>query len=120
MRKLLLTSILALIAPGSAGQVVAGLLIAFAALFATLSLAPYAQPQLNVVGQAAQLHLFFLLFVALLLKLDVDGEGDASFFHGIVVALCVVPVLLPMALRLYLRFVGGGLEARALVRDAEW
>jgi hypothetical protein len=31
-----------------------------------------------------------------------------------------MPILLPLALRLYLRFVGGGLEARALVRDAAW
>jgi hypothetical protein len=31
-----------------------------------------------------------------------------------------VPVLMPVALRLYLRFVGVGLEARALVRDASW
>lgn len=68
MRKLALTSILALIAPGSAGQVVVGCLIAFTTLIATLAMAPFAHARLNFVGQAAQLHLFFLLFVALLLK----------------------------------------------------
>lgn len=120
IRKLALTSILALIAPGSAGQVVVGLLIAFVTLLATMSFAPYAQSKLNFIGQATQLHLFFLLLVALLLKLNVDGERDSGFFGGIVVALCVVPVLLPLAMRLYLRFVGGGLEARALVRDGSW
>ena len=68
VRKLMLTSILALIAPGSAGQITVGLLIAFATLLATQILSPYAQRRLNHVGQAAQIHLFFLLLVALLLK----------------------------------------------------
>ena len=68
IRKLLLTSILALIAPGSAGQVVVGILIAFITLLAALIKAPYAMPRLNVVAQVAQLNLFFLLFVGLLLK----------------------------------------------------
>ena len=141
IRKLLLTSILALIAPGSAGQVVVGILIAFIALLATLIKAPYAQSRLNVVAQVAQLNLFFLLFVALLLKarlprsvllepgtdaraslsqLNVDGEADSNFFGGIVIAVCTVPVMLPLLMRLYLRFIGGGLEARALMRDSEW
>ena len=120
VRKLLLTSILALIAPGSAGQVVVGILISFFALLATLIKAPYAQPRLNTVAQVAQLNLFFLLFVGLLLKLNVDGEADSDFFGGIVIAVCTVPVMLPLLMRLYLRFVGGGLEARALMRDSEW
>ena len=120
VRKLALTSILALIAPGSAGQVVVGLLLAFVMLLATIQLRPYAHATLNVVGQGAQLNLFLLLLVALLLKLDVDGEGDARFFGGLVSLLCIVPVALPFAIKIYLRFVGGGLEARALVRDSSW
>ena len=61
-RKLALTSNLALIAPGSAGQVVVGLLLT------TLRLEPYAHRSLNVVGAATQLNLFLLLLVALPLK----------------------------------------------------
>ena len=57
---------------------------------------------------------------ASLLQLNVDGEQDRNFFGGIVISVCTVPVILPLAMRLYLRFVGGGLEARALVRDAAW
>ena len=68
IRKLALTSILALIAPGSAGQVVVGILISFTTLVASLIISPYAQKRLNLIGQAAQMNLFFLLFVALLLK----------------------------------------------------
>ena len=120
IRKLALTSILALIAPGSAGQVTTGLLMAFFTLLATMGYSPYAQPSLNFVAKATQLHLFLLLLVALLLKLNVDGEGDARFFGGIVSALCVLPVAMPMLLRLYMRFGGGGLEARSLMRDNAW
>ena len=86
IRKLLLTSILALIAPGSAGQVVVGILIAFVALIAALIKEPYAMKRLNVVAQVAQLNLFFLLFVGLLLKVRLpallasDEQGpDACF-----------------------------------------
>jgi hypothetical protein len=50
----------------------------------------------------------------------VDGEGDNRFFGGIVIAVCAVPIVMPLMMRLYLRFVGGGLEARALMRDSEW
>ena len=50
-RKLLLTSILSLIAPGSAGQVCVGILLAFAALLLNLRLKPYAGGGLNLVNQ---------------------------------------------------------------------
>ena len=148
VRKLALTSILALIAPGSAGQVVVGLLLAFTMLLATMQLQPYVHPTLNLVAKAAQLNLFLLLLVGVLLKLNIDGEGDAHFFSGIVTALCVVPIGMPFLIHMYLRFVvralaaditalpaclridvlypllhcsqGGGLEARSLVRDSAW
>jgi len=79
IRKLALTSILALIAPGSAGQVVVGILIAFTTLVAALIISPYAQKSLNLVGQVAQLNLFFLLFVALLLKVRLIKRLLTSF-----------------------------------------
>lgn len=52
LRKLMLTSILSLVAPGSAGQVVVGLLIAFAALLLNLRLKPFADDTLNFINQA--------------------------------------------------------------------
>ena len=120
IRKLMLTSILALIAPGSAGQVVVGLLVAFFTLLATLHFAPYAERNLNLVGQAVQANLFFVLFVGLLLKLDIDGEADSRFFAGIVSTLCVIPVALPVALAAYTRFVGGGIAARGIVAGGQF
>jgi hypothetical protein len=56
-RKLILTSILALIAPGSAGQVVVGILMAFFSLLVNVRLKPYADNNLNFINQIAQLNL---------------------------------------------------------------
>ena len=88
-------------------------------LLATMQLRPYAHPTLNLVAQSAQLILLLLLLVGVLLKkLNVDGGGDRHFFSGIVSALCIIPVGMPFLIRVYLRVVGGGLEARSLVRDS--
>jgi len=51
---------------------------------------------------------------------NLDGEGDSSFFGALVGVLFLVPLAIPLALRVYMRFGGGGLEARALVRDNSW
>jgi hypothetical protein len=56
---------------GAAGE---GLLLAFVMLLATMQLRPYAHPTLNLVAQSAQLNLFLLLLVGVLLKLNIDGE----------------------------------------------
>ena len=120
LRKLAPTSILALIAPGSAGQVVVGLLLAFGMLLLILQMRPFAAPTLNFVSAITQTNLFFFLLLALLLKVDLDGEGGSGFFAGIVAVLFLVPFALPVAIRVVMRCVVGGLEARALVRDSAW
>ena len=156
LRKLALTSILALISPGSAGQgtpraaaafdapsccwhtdaahafrvllraVVVGLILAFVMLLANISLKPFAEKPMNIVRRArvhrcfdaprcarcgvdqhacaqvnviAQLNLFSLLFCALLLKVNLDGQQNATFFGGLVAVLMILPVLLPMIMR---------------------
>jgi hypothetical protein len=99
MRKLALTSILSLIAPGSAGQVVVGLLLAFMALMANMRLKPYAQDGLNFVSQVSQVNLFFFLFVALLLKVNLDGQADAGFFSFIVGIMSIVRLCLACVAR---------------------
>ena len=118
LRKLVLTSILALISPGSAGQVVVGCLVALFALLANIKLKPFAERSLNVVNQIAQLNLFLFLFVALLLKVNLDGDNSAYFFTGIVVFLSVVPVALPFALQAYIRLGGFSGEDAVDAKDA--
>ena len=100
IRKLVLTSILALIAPGSAGQIVTGFLLAFASLLANLVIKPYAQSSLNAMNIGAQLNLTAFLFIGLLLKVNVDNEGSAGFFSGLVGFLCIVPVAMPFLIPL--------------------
>ena len=52
--------------------------------------------------------------------MNLHGEADAHFFSGIVGALCLLPVCLPVLTRLYVRVRGGGLEARTIMRDNAW
>ena len=112
MRKLALTSILALIAPGSAGQVVVGLLISFFMLLADLVFAPYSTTAFNTINQMSQVNLFMILLVALLLKVNLDGDSSAAFFSGNVSFLSIAPVALPTAVSLYMKFGVRDSEAR--------
>ena len=149
LRKLLLTSILALVAPGSAGQVVVGFVLAFTMLLAkcvphpdnprrlpgllsrggtdwrrpprsrSLRIRPFGDDNLNSINALAQLNLCAFLFVALLLKVDVDGQNKSAFFSFVVGALSIVPVVLPILIRLWLKLYGS-LDARMAVKDASW
>jgi hypothetical protein len=100
-RKLALTSILALIAPGTGGQVVAGLLLSLFMLLLNSRCKPYASELVNTVDMLAQLNLTLFLLVALLLKVDLDQRGSASFYKGIVGFLTIVPICLPVLLTLF-------------------
>ena len=116
-----------------------GLLLAFVALMANMRLKPYADRGLNFVSQTSQLNLFFFLFVALLLKVNLDGQGDAHFFAFIVGILSIVrprcmsraqlrgqlreltacalllpqvPIALPIIIKLWIQLYGGGTAAK--------
>ncbi len=121
----ILTSILALVAPGSATQVTIGVLVAFCMLLLFQRHRPYSQPGMNFVASVAQVNLFFVrartlgpalpaasanakpaslslqfLFVGLLLKVRLNGDAtDSKLFNAIVTILSVVPVALPVALK---------------------
>lgn len=119
LRKLALTSILALVAPGSAGQVVTGCMVALFALLANIKLKPFASRNLNLVNAAAQLNLFLFLEVALLLKVDLDGDNSASYYSGIVSALALLPIVLPFALQAYLKLGAWGEQTEDMEGAAE-
>jgi hypothetical protein len=53
------------------------MLIAFLALLLNLQLRPFAEETLNFMNQAAQLNMFTFLLVALLLKVNIDGDQSA-------------------------------------------
>ena len=99
-RKLILTSILALVAPGSATQVTVGVLVSFAMLLLFQRYRPYAAPGMTFVASVAQVYLFVFHFVGLLLKVRLNGDAtDSRLFNAIVGILSVVPVALPVALK---------------------
>lgn len=121
LRKLALTSILALIAPGTAGQVVVGLLLALFMLLLTLHLKPHTRGILNSINAYAQLNLLLFLLVALLLKVNLDERGGDYFYTGIVGFLALAPLLLPFHLLISSALAGEGAEGavRALAH-AHW
>jgi hypothetical protein len=119
VRKLALTSILALIAPGSAGQVVVGFIIAFVTLLAIGAIKPYAKAKYNALNCVTQINLVAFLFVALLLKVNVDNEGSASFFNVVVGCMSILPIALPLGIKAYMVFKGSSRE-RAISRDNAW
>jgi hypothetical protein len=99
-RKLLLTALLALVAPGSATQVTVGCVIAFATLQLFTRFSPYAEAGIKRVGALAQVNLLCYLFVGLLLKVRVDGQSsDSRLFNVIVGVMSVLPVVLPALIR---------------------
>jgi magnesium-transporting ATPase (P-type) len=88
-------------------------------LLANLSLTPFAEKPMNFVNVIAQLNLCAFLFVALLLKVDLDNTGDSPFFAGIVAAMAILPIVLPIVMRIYISLYGS-LEMRMLVKDSKW
>ena len=80
---------------------------------------PFGEDNLNNINALAQLNVCAFLFVALLLKVDVDGENKSAFFSFVVGALSIVPIALPVLIKVWLKLYGS-LDARMAVKDASW
>ena len=84
----------------SRDAVTVGVLVAFGTLLLFQRHRPYSAPGMNFVASVAQVNLFMVLFVALLLKVRLNGDAtDSKLFNAIVMLLSVVPVALPVALK---------------------
>jgi hypothetical protein len=68
LRKFLLTSVMSMVSPGSAAQVVMGLLVAFAAVVLYSRVSPYEDASNNSLGFFAQLNLARIWLAALLVR----------------------------------------------------
>lgn len=96
LRRLLLTAVMSLVSPGSGAQVVMGLLIAFAAVVLYSRRKPYAETSINRLSFVAQVNIFLLLLVALLLKVQVDGaDNDSRIYNAVVGTLSLSVLLVP-------------------------
>ena len=74
-------------------------------------------PDLPPAGHACPLP---TLQCGLLLKVDIDGQGNNLFFSAIVSVLSLMPTVLPVLITIYMRVNRGGLEARMIVNDASF
>lgn len=81
--KLVLTSLLLFIAPGTPAQIVAGMCISFAVLLWYLRLLPYAEKVARQIAYSAYLVIFLFFFLALLLKMDVPLTPNDTLFYGV-------------------------------------
>ena len=99
LRRALLTVVLAFVAPRTATQVTAGVIIAFATLVLLGLLRPYASPGQQRTAYIAQVELFLFLFVGLLLKVNVGADtgngNDSVAFNAIVSILSLVVLAVP-------------------------
>lgn len=116
VEKLILTTILSFITPGSALQVIVGMVVCFTSMLAVMQKQPFAGRRTNQIGMVGHTSLFLLFFVGLLLQLRVDlGSRDAAllsseacpqaFFSAcvgilVVILIAFAPALLLVALLL--------------------
>jgi hypothetical protein len=99
--KLILTSVLLFIAPGTPAQIVAGLFISFAVLLLFLRLLPYGSKPLRRVAYAGNLVIFIFFVVGLMIKMKVPiGNSDTTdaFYAAtvgvLIYALFVAPAII--------------------------
>lgn len=88
LRRILLTGVIVFIYPNTAAQVSITLVMAFAFVVVSLSLAPFASKWDARVSLTGHVVVFFSMYLALLSKVDVSGERAYSkkVFAGILVA----------------------------------
>ena len=95
--KLVLTSLLLFIVPGTPAQIVAGMSISFAVLLWYLRLLPYAEKVARQIAYSSYIVIFLFFVLALLLKMDVPVTPNDNLFYGafcgiLVFSLFVFPV----------------------------
>lgn len=84
-RRVTLTGVVVFIYPNTAGQVAVTLVLAFAFVIVSESLAPYASSQDAWLSRVGHIVVFLSMFQALLLKVDVSDErSDSQEVFGVV------------------------------------
>ena len=96
----MITGVLGFIAPGTQGQVVAGLVISFLMLLGYQHAQPYAEKAYRHIGYAAAIELVLFFALGLMLKADIqvvpahNHEFFASALGVLVCCVFVVPALI--------------------------
>lgn len=94
-RRVTLTGVIVFIYPNTAGQVAITLVLAFAFVMISESLAPYALSQDAWLSRVGHIVVFLSMFQALLLKVDVSDERSDSqeVFGGVLLVANICMVL---------------------------
>jgi len=104
--KLIITGVLGFIAPGTNGQVAAGMLMTFVMLLIYQGALPYSDKVYRHIGYGAAIQLFLFLVFALLLSADIKITGGGvradRLFYGACLGILTSSVfVLPVLLVLY-------------------
>ena len=85
-RKLLLTSILQFVAPGSATQLTFATLVNFTSLCVSFNWSPFLDDSVDAFNQVSLVQLFLTTFSALLLFVQPSGSADTLYFNVLLIA----------------------------------
>ena len=102
VRKLFLTGGLIFFNPGTGSQIVFSLLLSIASMRVYAYYSPFIKSDQDVIAEAAQWSLFFILFGALLIRLNMDNESlqDRAYFDFMMVVVNMMPIIIPVAQQL--------------------
>ncbi|GMH89826.1 hypothetical protein TL16_g11577 [Triparma laevis f. inornata] len=75
LRKLMLTGGLVFLKPGTGAQIVIAMLMCMAAMKVYAAKRPFIDPDIDTLSEAAQYQLYFVMFSALLMRVNLDGES---------------------------------------------
>mmetsp|Transcript_108 Transcript_108/g.237 ORF Transcript_108/g.237 Transcript_108/m.237 type:complete len:159 (+) Transcript_108:432-908(+) len=98
VRKLFLTGGLIFFNPGTGSQIVFSLLISLASMRVYANYSPFIQRYHDLTAEFSQWSLFFVLFAALLIRVNMDDESlqDKKYFDFMLVVVNLAPFLLPV------------------------
>ena len=102
VRKLFLTGGLIFFNPGTGSQIVFSLLISLISMRVYAYYSPFIEADQDIIAEGAQWSLFFILFSALLIRVNIDNESpqDRAYFDAIMVIVNVMPILIPVMQKL--------------------
>lgn len=102
-RKLMLTSVLIFVQPGSLSQIVFGMLVSFVCLLLHTNQAAYLETNDDLLQFGALLGIFLVLWTALLMKVDMTGTDGINqpLFDAVFMIMCAMPLIIGALIMLH-------------------
>ncbi|GMH95180.1 hypothetical protein TL16_g13095 [Triparma laevis f. inornata] len=115
LRKLILTGGLIFLKPGTGAQIVMAMLMCLAAMRVYAAKKPFVEHDIDTLSEAAQWQLFFVMFSALAIRVNLDGESlqDQEIFDWMMLIMQFLAPAIMVVAKIYKasrRGVGGMLE----------